>query len=104
MILIFQSNTVYFREIEKNKKDEYENIGFMEYKKLENVLRIENGYYVNYETEFKEIMKLTKKKFNLAFGLKADEANYIIYFRGYDIKLAFLIMENSEIVIEEKEF
>ena len=102
IFLTFQTNMAYFDKIDADK-NEHKNIGFMEYKKLENILKMENNYYVNYENEFKKIMKLTKNKYHLALGLKNDEANYIIYFHGYDIKIAFIVKENSEIIIERNE-
>jgi hypothetical protein len=78
------------------KQNNYENVCILQYKRLEDYLKIEKGYYT-VPAKFEEIMKISRERLSLAIGLKASTVSHLLYFQGYNIKLAFLVNYNYEI-------
>jgi hypothetical protein len=94
MSITFKSSYIYFEGLDN---DSIKNTGILQYTSLKETLNIENNYYV-LNGSFTELMKLSKSKASLAIGIKSTEADYLIYYKGYSIKFAFLV--NSSAAIE----
>jgi hypothetical protein len=94
--IILHTFYLYGEDIRQNK---HENTGVLQYKRLTDYLKVENGYYTIPEI-FEEIMKLSRDKLSLAIGLKTNAVSHLLYFHGYNIKLAFLV--NYDYKIEYK--
>ena len=71
-------------EIEKNCQ--------IELIRINDELKIENGYYVA-EKSFPNFMKSCKKGFNLAYGMKSSENAYLLNIIGYE-RLVTCVIEN----------
>jgi hypothetical protein len=91
-ILVLSIQTKKIECININSLSDIEKNCHIELIRINDVLEIENGYYIA-EKSFSNFMKCCKKGFNLAFGLKSSEATFLLSIIGYS-RLITCVIEN----------